>query len=219
MSLISDYASLQAAIIEYLSRDEDTTLISRVPTFVQLFETKMNRDLSCRQMETRSTTLTYPGANEPEYIALPDNYQNMRRIRITAGAARRPQLSFLSPVQADEFRTARGDAPGMPQYFTIFGNEIELVPTPDAVYRIEMIYRAGITNLSDANPTNWLLLEAPDLYLYGTLMEATSYIKNDARITTWAQLMVNARDSMNDSSMNAEFNAGPIQVRTSGYTP
>lgn len=219
MTLITDYSSLQAAVIEYLSRDEDTTLISRVPTFVQLFENKANRDLSCRQMETRSTTFTDPTAGEPEYIALPDDYMNMRRIRITAGAARRPQLSFLSPVQADEFRTARGDAPGMPRFFTIFGNEIELVPTPDAIYRIEMIYRAAIPSLSNTVPTNWLLNVAPDLYLYGALMEATSYIKNDARITTWAQLMVNARDSLNQESMDAEFNAGPIQVRTSGPTP
>jgi len=54
--LITDYTSLQSAAVEYLARDQDTTLIARIPTFIQLFEAKMNRDLFVRQMEARATT-------------------------------------------------------------------------------------------------------------------------------------------------------------------
>jgi hypothetical protein len=218
VSGIVDYASLQAAVIEYLARDDDTTLIARVPTFIQLFEAKMNRDLSCRQMEVRAKTLTDPTSTEPEFIALPADYQNMRRIRVTSIPGR-PLITFMSTVQMQEFREKTGDVSDTPLYFTIFGNEIELAPTPDNVYTIEMIYRQSVPSLSDTNTSNWLLQEAPDLYLYGTLMETAPAIKEDNRITTWAQLMVNARDSLNDSSANAEFNAGPLQVRVSGLTP
>jgi hypothetical protein len=55
MTQITDYASLQTAVTEYLARDQDTTLIARIPTFIQLFEAKMNRSLFVRQMEERST--------------------------------------------------------------------------------------------------------------------------------------------------------------------
>jgi hypothetical protein len=55
---IVDYTSLQAAVTEYLARDQDATLIARIPTFIQLAEAKFNRQLFVRQMEQRSTALT-----------------------------------------------------------------------------------------------------------------------------------------------------------------
>ena len=57
MTQIVDYASLQSAVIEYLARDQDATLISRIPTFIQLAEAKFNRQLFVRQMEQRATAL------------------------------------------------------------------------------------------------------------------------------------------------------------------
>jgi len=51
---ITDYTSLQAAVTEYLARDQDTTLIARIATFIQLAEAKLNRQLFVRQMEQRS---------------------------------------------------------------------------------------------------------------------------------------------------------------------
>ena len=51
---IVDYASLQSAVTEYLARDQDTVLIARIPTFIQLSEAKLNRELFVRQMEQRA---------------------------------------------------------------------------------------------------------------------------------------------------------------------
>src|SRR5215470_16756674 len=104
MAVITDYASLQTAITEYLARDQDATLIARIPTFIQLTEAKLNRDLFVRQMEQRSTTLIDPTSDEPEFIALPDDFQSMRRISVSS-ASRKPHLDFLSGVQLDEYRT------------------------------------------------------------------------------------------------------------------
>jgi hypothetical protein len=108
-----------------LARDQDTTLIARVPTFIQLFEAKMNRELFVRQMETRSTALTDPTAGEPEFIALPSDFQSMRRIRLSSYTGK-PLLDFKSTVQMDEYRTQVANVAGRPCYFSIFGNEIEL---------------------------------------------------------------------------------------------
>jgi hypothetical protein len=52
---IIDITSLQAAVTEYLARDQDTTLIARIPTFIQLAEAKFNRQLFVRQMEQRTS--------------------------------------------------------------------------------------------------------------------------------------------------------------------
>src|SRR5512139_3938399 len=80
---IIDYTSLQAAATEYLARDQDSTLVARLPTFVQLAEAKFNRQLFVRQMEQRATALVALGSDEPEFIALPSDFQSMRRVRLS----------------------------------------------------------------------------------------------------------------------------------------
>jgi hypothetical protein len=216
---IVDYASLQSAVIEWLGRDQDTTLIARIPTFIQLSEAKFNRDLFVRQMEQRSTALTDITSLEPEMIALPADFQSMRRVRLKSVTGK-PCLSFRSATQMDELRFNIQNTALQPLYFTIFGNELELLPTPDMAYTVEMVYRANIPPLaSAAGGTNWLLTLAPDIYLYGALLESAPYIKEDARIQTWGLGFKTALDELNALGLTSTFNAGPVQVRVSGVTP
>ena len=214
MPQIENYTSLQTAVTEYLARDHDTVLIARIPTFVQLFESKINRSLFVRQMEVRVTALTDPTQGEPEFIALPADFQSMRRARLSSVQGK-PLLEFRSTAQLDEFRSLGGDAPGQPLFFTIFGNEMELAPTPDAVHTVEMIYRQNIPPLA-ANNTNWLLTLSPDLYLYGALMESAPYIKEDPRIQIWGALFASALNDLNELGKASAFNAGPLTVRPAG---
>jgi len=214
VTLISDYASLQSAVIEYLARDQDATMIARVPSFIQFAEAKFNRQLFVRQMEQRSIAVADPSSGDPEFIALPSDFQSMRRIRLSS-ASGRPCLEFKSGTQMDEFRFATADVPAQPRYFTIFGNEIELAPTPDAACTIEMVYRQVIPPLA-SNGTNWLLALAPDLYLYGALLESAPYIKEDARIQTWGLGLSSSLNDLNNLGLTSTFNTGPMAVRISG---
>ena len=111
----------------------------------------------------------------------------------------------------DEKRFVVQNASGRPRYFTIFGLEMELFPTPDAAYTLEMVYRKVIPALSANNPGNWLLANHPDAYLYGALMEAEPYMKNDARIQVWAAGLSAVIDQINAVSNDAAFNAGPLK--------
>lgn len=236
--LIVDNVSLQAAIVEYLARDQDTTLIARVPTFIQLFEAKMNRDLFVRQMETRATAVTDPAlTTEPQYVALPADFQAMRRLSIvstvdTSGNMhhRKKSFDYITPTQLDEFKQERSQSVGGfdegsfggstgfggsgRHFYTIFGNEIELYPTPHAATTLEMVYRQNLPPLA-TNTTNWLLSLAPDAYLYGTLLESAPYIKQDGRIAVWGAGMTSALNDLNSMSSNLVFAAGPMQVRAS----
>jgi hypothetical protein len=211
---IVDYASLQNAVIEYLARDQDATLIARIPSFIQLAEAKFNRQLFVRQMEQRSTTVVDLASSEPEFISLPSDFQSMRRVRL-ASVTGKPCLEFRSGTQMDEYRFAMADVAGQPRYFTVFGNELELAPTPDAAYTVEMIYRQNVPPLA-LNPSNWLLAVAPDLYLYGALMETAPYIKEDGRIQTWGLGFTSALNDLNNLGMTSTFNAGPLTVRSGG---
>jgi hypothetical protein len=218
MTTITDYDSLVTAVTEYLARDQDTTLIARIPTFIQLAEAKFNRVLFVRQMEQRSTTTVDTGADEPEFISLPTDFQSMRRVRLSSVTGK-PCLEFKSGTQMDEYRFGISNVSGQPRYFTVFGSELELVPTPDGEYTIEMVYRKNIPALTSSNTTNWLLTLAPDLYLYGALLESAPYMKEDERIQTWALGLSTALDGLNRLGMTSAFNAGPMIVRSSGQTP
>lgn len=217
MSTITDYTSLQAAVIEYLARDQDATLIARIPTFIQLAEAKFNRQLFVRQMEQRAVTTVDTTSSEPEMISLPSDFQSMRRVRLSSVTGK-PHLSVMSGMQMDEYRTSIGNLADQPVYFTIFGTEMELAPTPASNVTIEMVYRKNVPALS-SNSTNWLLTLAPDLYLYGALLESAPYIKEDARIQTWGLGFSTALDGLNNLGLTSTFNAGPMQMRVSGVTP
>ena len=214
MTQIIDYTSLQAAVTEYLARDQDATLIARIPSFIQLAEAKFNRQLFVRQMEQRSIAAVDLTSSESEFIALPSNFQSMRRVRLSSVAGK-PCLEFKSGTQMDEYRFATCDVAGQPRYFTVFGNEIELAPTPDAAYTIEMVYRQNIPSLA-SNAANWLLTLAPDIYLYGALLESAPYIKEDARIQTWGLGFASALGDLNNLGLTSTFNAGPMTIRPTG---
>jgi hypothetical protein len=211
---IVDYASLQTAVTEYLARDQDATLVARIPTFIQLAEAKFNRQLFARQMEQRATALVDTSSSEPEFISLPADFQSMRRVRLSSVAGK-PCLEFKSGTQIDEYRFGISNVAGRPRYFTVFGDEVELAPTPDAAYTVEMVYRKSIPALA-SNGINWLLTLAPDLYLYGALLESAPYIKEDARIQTWGLGFTTALNDLKNLGLISTFNAGPMTVCISG---
>jgi len=214
---ISNYTDLQTAMNEWLARDQDTTLIARIPGFIQLLEAQANRDLFVRQMEQRSTTTLDITQSSPEFISLPSDFQSMRRIRLSSVSGK-PRLKFLAGTAMDEYRESIGNVASQPVYFSVLSTEIELAPTPDANYTVEMTYRQNIPALA-SNPTNWLLTLAPDFYLYGSLLHTAPYIKEDGRIQTWSLGYKNALDGLNALGNMSAFNSGPLTMRLSGATP
>ena len=195
-----------------------TDLTARIPEFIALAEAKYNRDLSCIQMDKRATASININSTEPQYLALPDDFNFMKRLRITSVAGR-PLLAYRTPIQLAEFVAARGDATGQPLYFTVFGPEMELAPVPDQSYTLEMTYKRDIPALSNTQTTNWLLTQAPDAYLYGALLEAEPFMKNDSRISVWTAARQFVVDQLNAQSQDKMFGASPIQMMPSGYTP
>lgn len=211
---ISTYDELLDEIGDYLARDD---LDSKFPTFVKLTEAKLNRELFVRQMEQRSTSVIDSGSEEPEFISLPTDFQSMRSIRLSSVTGK-PSLEYVTQVELNTLRTKYANAPGQPQYFSVIGEELELFPTPDDDYTIEMIYRKNIPSLV-SNSTNWLLTLAPDVYLYGALLEAAPYTKQDTRIQVWGLGYTTALDGLNRLGLMSTFNAGPLTVRPWGPTP
>lgn len=213
---LDTYTGLVAEVQDWLFGRAD--IAPKAPTFIRMFEAKVNRNPDgFRQMETRSRATVDLNSDEPEFITLPGDFHSMRRVRLPAVTGK-PRLEFKTSAQLDELRyndNGGQNTPGQPKFFTIAGDEMELYPTPDTAIELEMTYRANVPPLGE-NETNWLLALAPDLYLYGALMEAAPYLHEDERIAVWSNGLQGGFDQLGKLSETATFNAGPLTIRRRG---
>lgn len=185
---ITNYTELQASVASWLNRGD---LSASIADFITLAESQLSRDLKARGMETKVTLSTVVGTKT---VVLPTDMLEMRRLQV-AGTYNQP-LSYRSP---DELSIDFSDnSSGQPVVFTVIGANAELAPIPDAVYSLELTYRQRIPALSASNTTNWLLTNWPDAYLWASLLAATPFIMNDARLPVWSQLYTQAVEGIND---------------------
>jgi hypothetical protein len=214
---INTYATLVTAVTEWLAR-EDATLVARAPDFITLAEAKFNRTLFHPRMETRTTLTVDTGATDPEFLDLPSDFQTMRSARLS-GVTGKPRLAFMSQTQLEDYRFSIDDVSDQPVYFSIVGDQMELAPTPNEDYDVEIVYRARIPALTSGNVTNWLLTLAPDLYLYGALLESAPYTKKDDRVPLWASAVQTVMEQLNSLAHQQSFDSGPSSVSLPGITP
>jgi hypothetical protein len=208
---LSNYTDLLSAIAAYLARDD---LTSRIPDFVTLAEAKFNRVLLHPQMETRTTLTVDTNLASPEFLDLPSDFQTMRSVRLS-GVTGKPRLGFMTQTQMDDYRYSIDNVSDEPVYFSITGDQIELAPTPNENFTVQVIYRRNIPALA-SNSTNWLLTLAPDLYLYGSLLEAAPYNQNDERIAVWGLAVQTVIDQLNAHGERQTANSGPSTITLPG---
>lgn len=199
---ISNYAELKSAVADWLNRAD---LTSAIPNFVALAEAKFNRDLRTRQQVKRAYA-TLIG----QYIQLPTDWAEGINLQLNVNPVR--VLDFVTTDQADRIKARRyGDTDA--DAYTIVGSQLEVIPVVGDDTEIEMAYYAKVPALSDENPTNWLLTEWPDLYLYGTLVHAAPYLREDDRIATWKGLADQLTEEIRLSDERAKHSGGPLRAR------
>lgn len=199
------YANLQAAIADWLIRDD---LLSVVPSFITLAEADINRSVRDFRMEKRSIA-----AVDTQYSALPTDWLETIRAQITGTSSR---LELMPHAQMADMRASRADATGKPTHYAHTAGGLELYPTPDQEYQVELTYFARVPALSDTNTTNWLLAAAPDVYLYGALVQSAPYLKDDARTTIWAGLYQSAVTNLNAASQAARYSGAGLRMQFKG---
>lgn len=170
----TSYDELKKSIANWSDRDD---MSSFIPDFIALTEARFNRELRLRSMEQKDYAFTVGG--QANY-ALPSNYLQMREFRLNTEPTK--SLQYVSPEIYEAWNLGQGE----PSFYTIIANEIRLGPRPSGQYEMEMLFWRKFPNLSGTMASNWMLQNAPDVYLYGSLMEMEPFIQNDARIGVWA---------------------------------
>ena len=205
---INTYGTLKTAVSNWLDRDD---LSLRIPEFISLCEAIFNRTLRIRPMETTITDNTPSGTKEE---ALPTGYLQMREIHLNTSPI--VSLSYITPEIM--YRIRAGSTNARPNSYSILGENIIFGPTPDSAIEYTMTYYKALTSLSDDDPTNWALLNAPDLYLYGTLLQAEPFLMNDDRVPLWERAFRQTIADLQEQDNKDRHSGSEMRVmNTSGY--
>jgi len=200
---LATYADLQLSIASWLNRED---LGTQITDFISLAEARFNRELRVNAMLQRDTATA-----TDDYISLPLDWLQVSSIMVTSPANTYSAMTYIS---GDEYYNLRNDGmTGTPRYYTIIDNKILLLPAPGSEISLEIIYYGQIPALSPDNTTNWLLTRSPDLYLYGSLLQAEAYLVNDERIPLWAGAVDKVIADMNLESERARRPQGALVTR------
>jgi|TARA_R100000482_G_scaffold47440_1_gene16615 hypothetical protein len=204
---LTTYDELKASIADFLNRSDLTSVI---PDFITLAETKLNREVRHWRMEKRSTATL-----DTQYSSLPDDFLEPIRMSLTSGDTH--TLEMVNAFQISNLRASNLDTIGRPTSFAILDGSIEVFPTPDASYTLELLYYQKIDVLNSSNASNWVLTNHPDAYLYGSLIHSAPYLAEDNRIQTWAALYKSAIDAISMESERSKTSGSGRRMKIRSY--
>ena len=212
-----NYAELVQAITDY-TENLETSFVAQIPNFVQQAEERIYRSVMIPELRRNATASTTAGN---QYLARPADFLAVFSIAVVDGDG---DYTYLLDKDVNFIREAYPSAStqGLPKFYGQFdgdtspgsstGNFI-LGPTPDASYTVELHYYYDPPSIVSTG-TSWLGDNAEAALLYGSLIEAYTYMKGEADILSLygqryeealAQLGGVGIRSMRDNYRDGEF--------------
>ena len=204
---LATYSDLKTSVANYLNRDDLTTVI---PDFITLTENRLNRNLRVRTNLVRAETTT--SANTSFYN-LPNDLIELRNITYDTTSSSYA-LDYLSPESLS--REYGVYTSGMPRAYTNLGKDIKLGPTPDAAYTININYFKKLETLSDANPTNLILSEFPELYLFSACLEGSIFLNDTEQMQRFMALYQQTLDDVKAAEDAARYSGTSMTMTVQG---
>lgn len=191
MATTMTFATLKQDVQRYLERGAtlaaDPIVFDQIPRLINLAERRIARELKVQGFINVVTTTLNSGQSVYDK---PDRWRDTISINIGTGTGNTTRKTLFARAYEycrsywpDESQTAE------PVFYADYDYSHWLIaPTPGRSYPIEILYYELPPLLDDTTQTNWLTEYAPQLLLYGTLLEATPFLKNDERIAVWQQM-------------------------------
>lgn len=188
-----NYTTLKTLVADYLHR---TDLTDKLETFIALAESLLFREINIKALEVVVTGTSVAGS-----IALP------------AGTVNRITVSYGGNTTALDYASQPSTyGVGVPTSYTLEGGVIKLDTTTSQAYTL--YYTPTVEALSVSNPTNWLLDNAPDLYLCAAQLEGAKYVKDEGRIASLGAMLAPLLDSVQRlTQRTGQPTRGGMQVR------
>jgi len=177
---VMTYDSLTENIQSYLERT-DTATLDKIPLFIMLAEQVIASEIKFLGNLTVNTSTMTIGQF---VIDKPARWHKTVSMNVIVNGERQPILlrkyEYLREYWPDQTQTS------VPLFYADYDYTHWLVaPTPAAAYLFEVLYYERNQPLDSTNQTNWFTIYAPQALLYGSLLQAMPFLKNDDRIPMW----------------------------------
>ena len=175
-SFVLTYDSLTSTVLQYLER-KDTAVVDAIPTFITLAEFEIAEQVKMLgQLQVAEFTAQ---AGQP-VLQKPARWRKTVSMNVLVNGKKQPVLlrkyEYLKNYWPDDTQT------DVPLYYADTDwDHWYLAPTPALAYPMEVLFYERISPLSSVNQTNWLTQNAPNAMLFGTLLQAMPFLKNDQR--------------------------------------
>lgn len=188
-AVVMTYDSLVENIQSYLERT-DTATLDKIPLFIMLAEQTIASQIKFLGNLTVNTSTMVAGSN---VIDKPARWHKTVSMNITVNGERKPILlrkpEYLREYWPDPSQTE------VPKFYADYDYTHWLIaPTPNAAYNFEVLYYERLQPLDSSNQSNWFTQYAPQALLYGSLLQAMPFLKNDSRVQLWQALYNQAMD-------------------------
>jgi len=180
-AVVMTYDSLVNNIQTYIERNDATT-VAYIPTFIMLAEQVIAADIKfLGNLTVANSTMVLGNA----VISKPARWHKTVSMNVTdANGTKQPVL--LRTYEYCREYWPNPSSVDLPVYYSDYDYTHWLVaPTPAANYNYEVLYYERVQPLDSSNQTNWFTIYAPQALLYGSLLQAMPYLKNDERIPMW----------------------------------
>lgn len=207
MAVVTSYSTLLTEVQNWLARS-DAALIAAIPGFVQNWESDFYREPKNfgRWMEVADDPVIAASV-----ITVPSDYLALKYAYVTGSPSSRLDRVSLNQMYG---RYPRGMSTGIPVWITREAGNFIFGPPPDSTYTVHRVYWGKPTSIrsseTDAS-AHYLIVNAPDLCLYGSLIAAEPFIKNDGRIDLWRSLHDQALQSYRRLQRDEDTSGAPVQ--------
>jgi hypothetical protein len=182
-----NYAELKAAIQAY-TENTDTSFVAEIPVFVEQAEQRIYNSVQFPSIRKNVTgTIT----NGNKYLSCPNDFLAVYSLAVVQANG---EYEYLLNKDVNFIRQAYPSPTdtSLPKYYALFGptvsgstitNELSFIlgPTPDATYTAELHYYYYPESIVTAG-TSWLGDNFDTVLLYGSLVEAYTYMKGEQDI-------------------------------------
>lgn len=196
------FTSLQSDIRNYLERGgaTDPIVFEQIPRLITLAERRISRELKIQGFLAVVNTFMQAGVS---VYPKPDRWRDTVSINIGTGSGNNTRTAIY-PRSYEYVREYWPDATqeATPEFYSDYNySNWVFAPTPDAAYPMEVLYYELPPLLDDDTQTNWLTEYAPNLLLYGCLLEATPFVKDDQRVQLWQAYYDRALSALNGEDL------------------
>lgn len=195
---VTNYTDLQTEIASNSNRSD---LTARIPTFIQLAESEMQRELKLSELEATASIAIVAGVG-----TLPTGYIGARSM-YWDGDLRQPMI-YITPDLYNAL-VASGYS-GTPLFYTVQAGELKTVAQGDGT--VVMQYKAKFTPLSGSVLTNPIIDNYPDAYFFGSLMFLYHHMRNWAAKAEQRTEFLRVMDSIKRDQQDRKY-PGPLEVK------